>query len=718
MVPAAELPAPPRRVALPQAPQPVTSPHDPPPGPHLRQVLVCHGEDVKTEGDLASRLRASKPVTWRGRGDLAQVPWAPTVRGTWLVLDLWAGFSGLCIALLQMGLHFYGVAAECDEIACHVAGTNMPNLVHVPRVEHLAAAHFVPLLRQRTFRGVIMGGGSPCQGNSSLNMSRRGLADPRSQQPLELQRLRHEFSMLPEMQGVELIVFLENVGSMPQPVRDSYNEWLQAEPIMIDAAACGWVRRHRLYWLAGRAGAATPSLTAPPGWDWVPAEGGVPELRHSGDKPLPNKCFFGHGFQPMMNAKEVVSQGGRGAMHPFTREFYHPADRTASSSAAAVARFMEDNRRFPSSAYEEASLVWRDAEWRQPTPHERAQLMGLPPESFDCVPGEPALRRQRQNSLIGNGFHLFSVMAVFCLLPHILEAKIQHPLVDVEEFGLKSRLLHTVWEPGRLDHFPGLSDSPHITGQLAALFPDCVFPPQLMADVQRRLAHCDLHVLQSYVAWCRLRGMPTDDLGPQPLGRQERARIYSGLSGQRHPTDSARGLDHLLPPGLGKLGHMTASPRLPSPFRATEWPEYDVVFTIEAICVWRQFLPAFSAKLRRILRSVAQAVQPLEDALDSWRVESAHRVASTKRPGFVAVMTILLRWPDRLQAQCLVRGYPIVGQISQTGIFRPVAPREVEPLVKWVEHGDEVVETLVHSRPPRHADDILAQTLAEQAKGF
>ena len=73
-------------------------------------------------------------------------------------------------------------------------------------------------------------------------MSRRGLADPRSQQPLELQRLRHEFSMLPEMQGVELIVFLENVGSMPQPVRDSYNEWLQAEPIMIDAAACGWVR--------------------------------------------------------------------------------------------------------------------------------------------------------------------------------------------------------------------------------------------------------------------------------------------------------------------------------------------------------------------------------------------------------------------------------------------------------------------------------------------
>jgi len=61
--------------------------------------------------------------------------------------------------------------------------------------------------------------------------------------------------------------------------------------------------------------------------------------------------------------------------------------------------------------------------------------------------------------------------------------------------------------------------------------------------------------------------------------------------------------------------------------------------------------------------------------LGGWRV-----LASAKRPGFVAVLTILLRWPDRLQAQCLVRGYPIVGQIAQTGVFRPVLSREVDSL--------------------------------------
>ena len=332
---------------------------------------------------------------------------------------------------------------------------------------------------------------------------------------------------------------------------------------------------------------------------------------------------------------------------------------------------MEDNRRFPPSAYEEASLVWRDAEWRQPTPHERAQLMGLPPESFDCVPGEPALRRQTPEQfdrqwvppVFRHGRVLPAAPSLGSQVPTSHGGRGRdRPQVQTPPHGL---------EPGRLDHFPGLSDSPHITGQLAALFPDCVFTPQLMADVQRPLSHCDLHVLQSYVAWCRLRGMPTDDLAHSRWGATNAHGSTVDFQANAIPLILPVAWTTCCRRVLGNWGTWPHPHGFLHPFQATEWPEHDVVFTIEAICVWRQFLPAFSAKLRRTLRSVAQAVQPLEDALDSWRVESAHRVASTKRPGFVAVMTIMLRWPDRLQAQCLVRGYPIVGQISQTGISGP-----------------------------------------------
>ena len=615
-------------------------------------------------------------------------------------------------------MHFYAVAAECDGDARCVAHHNMPNIVHVDRVEALTAQACQPFLQRRNVRGVLMGGGSPCQGNSSLNMSRKGLEDPRSRQPLELRRLRDEFLALPEMADRELVTFLANVGSMPRDVQASYTEWLGGEPILIDAATCGWVQRRRLYWLVSAKRSIAPDLAPPSCWDWVPQEGGVPTLAYVGDKPLPNKCFFHQGFGPMLDPKAVVKSGGDGAMHPFTREFFHPADRTSSSSAAAVARFFEDDRRFPPSAYEERSLLWKDSQWRQPLPTERAQMMGVPPGSFEVVPGDAQLKRQRQNSLLGNGFHLFSVLAVLCFLPQVLEAKMLQSFTPLDERLLHHRLTNTVWEPGRLQHFPSLVSTDKVIRELPGLFPQCVLAPGMLEDVRRRLAHCDLAMLQGYMAWCKLQGLPVDDLGPQPLSRADRARVYSGLTGQRHAADSSKGLDHLLAPGLGKEGHMAASAGLPSPFQPVDWPERDVMFVIDAICTWRQFFPAYARRLRQILKAVAVALNPLEEALVLWRSESAHKVAASKRLGFIAAMTIILHWPDLTQGQNLVSGYPIVGEIEPSGLFRPIFAKDVEPLDDWLVDAGQIVDNLMKSRPPKHAADILEQALAEQRKGF
>lgn len=563
-----------------------------------------------------------------------------------------------------------------------------------------------------------MGGGSPCQGNTSLNLARRGLDDPRSCQPLELCRLRDEFLALPEMADKELVTFLENVGSMPLTVQSSYSSWLGGEPILIDSSTCGWVQRRRLYWLSSSRTSIGPHLQPPQCWDWVPHCDGAPTLAYAGEKPLPNKCFFHQGYQPLLDPKAVLKAGGSGAMHPFTREFFHPTDRTSGSSAAAVARFMKDDRRFPPSAYEEGSLLWRDQDWRQPLPTERAQLMGMPPSSFDVVPGTALLQRQRQNSLLGNGFHIFSLLAVLCFLPQLLEAKMVPSLTSVDELQLHDRLTHTVWAPNRLATFPGLTSAADVVKVLPGLFPDCAVAPSVMLEVQRRLGHCDLPALQGYPAWCRLRGMAVDELGPHHLTRTDRAQVYSGLAGQRHPADSSKGLDHLLAAGLGKEGHMAASALLPSPFQAVDWPETDVLYVIEAICAWQQYMPSYALKLRQNLRSVAKAVQPLEEALAHWRSESAHRVASSKRPRFIGVMTVLLRWPDLLQAQCMILGYPIVGEIEPSGLFRPVPAKQVDPLKVWLSDAEQVVDDLMRSRPPKHAADILEQTMAEQAKGF
>eukprot|EP00438_Fugacium_kawagutii_P019665 Skav207971 [mRNA] locus=scaffold495:41021:43631:+ [translate_table: standard] len=278
-----------------------------------RQVKGDTWKTVTLEAEasaLATQLHSAKPVTWRGRGDLPQVTWANPWHGTWLVLDLWSGLGGLPMTLLQLGVHSYGVAAECDEVAVQVARTNMPHLVHVAYVEDLCAADFTLILRRRNFRGVLIGGGSPCQGNSWLNKQRRGLDDDRSLQPQHLQRLRDELHQIPEAAPLEVVLFLENVGSMPASVQARYSSWLGAEPIMLDSACCGWLRRRRLYWLVGSKGGITSATPPPTSWAWsMSSTGQVPTLVFGGDKPLPPRCLFQQGLLPKFEAKDVVKAG-------------------------------------------------------------------------------------------------------------------------------------------------------------------------------------------------------------------------------------------------------------------------------------------------------------------------------------------------------------------------------------------------------------------------
>ena len=666
---------------------------------------------------LADRLYGAKPVAWRGRGDLPQVPWSRSARGSWLVLDLWSGMGGLCLALLQCGFHFFAIAAEMDPIAANLCASNMPNVIHVRRVESITAAALRPFLRRRQIRGILMGGGSPCQGNSSLNLGRRGIDDARSQQPLVMVKLRDDIRALPEAQSLELVSFLENVGSMPDSVETTYSDWMEGGPVLIDAAGCGWAHRRRLYWLVGSRGSVADLGQAPDSWEWLDDDAAV-TLQYAGSKALPPRVHLDGGFQFMIDPQHVVEEKGKGAMHTFTREFRHPEDRMASVSAAAAERFLCDGKRFPPGAYEANSLVWKGPTWRTLSPGERAQIMGVPPESLGHVPGGPELKTQRQNSILGNGFHVFSVVALLSMMPQVLGAKLPSPLFDPSEVGLMSRCSHTVWEPGRLDHFHGLLGAGEIIHQMQFMFPGCDVPASVWKHTREKLEHCDLPALQAYYAWCQLRQLGPESLGPQPLLRADRAKLYSGLGGQRHPADSARGLDHLLPPGLGKSEHLRRALHLPSPFLVKSWPEADVGFVLDMICVWRECLPGFASRQRHILATVATALSVLEDHLASRRVPSAKAVASSKRPGFVAFLSAILRWPDVTQPECLVLGHSIVGDILPSGVFRSVSSQSTMSVDNWLSEAEDAIDRIMASKPPLHVQDILDATCDEQRKGY
>ena len=223
----------------------------------------------------------------------------------------------------------------------------------------------------------------------------------------------------------------------------------------------------------------------------------------------------------MIDPTQVMKNNGKGAMHTFTREFYHPNDRVKQVSPAAASRFDEDLRRFPPGAYEEHSLLWQKEQWRQPSPTERAQLLGVPPAAVEAVTGTPDEKRQGRNSLLGNGFHIPSLLAILCLLPALLEAKMI-PQPTLPDHGLHERLVGTIWEPGRLQSFPDILDGPAVVARMQGMFDPIVVNNDVWVLIAQRLDACQLHQLQAFASWRRLpgRGLVSTWAYPWSLGGQ------------------------------------------------------------------------------------------------------------------------------------------------------------------------------------------------------
>ena len=201
---------------------------------------------------LAHRMLAAKQVTWRGQSELPQMPWPMPRPGLVLVVDMWSGIGGLLVALLALGVRCIAVSAEQDATILPSVQQHFPHVVHTETVESLKGEDFLPVLRRREFSAILLGGGSPCQGNSSLNLGRRGWQDTRSQQPLHLARLQKELRevLKANRMAIPVLSFLENVASTQKDVIAKYTDLVKGPPIVIDAEMWGWVKRHRLFWLS------------------------------------------------------------------------------------------------------------------------------------------------------------------------------------------------------------------------------------------------------------------------------------------------------------------------------------------------------------------------------------------------------------------------------------------------------------------------------------
>jgi hypothetical protein len=478
---------------------------------------------------VAEHLLAAKAVTWRGRGYLFQMelPDAPT--GLFLVLELWGGVAGTLICMLAIGVRFIALSAEQDPEARAAVQRVMPNVVHLEKVEQIFGPDLLPSMLRRKSRAVVVGGGSPCQGNSSLNSSTKGLDDARSNQPEQVRRIWNEIQMLKkkknhrELQYLDILPWLENVASCPPEVILFYNKLLNCDPLEVRAGQCGYVSRNRVLWC--RSDSWTVADTAgrcPVSWELVRA-GKFKRLNYIGAKPIPARVHFD---LPATESAQVVKEQGATACHSFVRKFAHPTDRCKAASKEAVERFHQDGKRFPPSAYEEKHLLWRgwgkDAEWRTHSPSERAQMHGLP---FDLV-SPPDLDSNvavaRQNSWIGNGFHIPTIMVFLTLLLQCTGgASMAVPFYVVNEASLRVRLRGPVWELGAAAaQQQGCMQAEHAARERQYIFRELEIPTAIWNETRSELA--------------RLTWTTGTATGPMPAESGRLFGVMVRLSSQAH----------------------------------------------------------------------------------------------------------------------------------------------------------------------------------------
>ena len=91
------------------------------------------------------------------------------------MIDLWSGMGGLLVGLVSLGVRCICLSVEAAGHLREAQGHAFAGLVHLARVEDVKGAMLDAVLAKRQVAAILIGGGSPCQGNSAFNKNRRGM---------------------------------------------------------------------------------------------------------------------------------------------------------------------------------------------------------------------------------------------------------------------------------------------------------------------------------------------------------------------------------------------------------------------------------------------------------------------------------------------------------------------------------------------------------------
>lgn len=326
-----------------------------------------------------------------------------------LVIDLFAGIGGLTEAVRRAGVHrHYSVFVEQDKHCRRLLRRRHPGAELHPDVKSFGVKEIEAALdRCGRAVGVIVGGGSPCQGLSRLSTLREHLEDPRSRLFHEAVRIFREVEAVAASRDLWHLKILENVVADAEDISEmSYHLGMRA--VMVESGSISRVKRPRLYW-----------MSVPPAEDPEAVRKELDRFDHLAlSAPLePLTCFLGE-----ETFWEAGSEDPQLRLPTFTRAIPRrkpPPDPAGlrGSSPGALERWRCDGYRYPPYTYGRKYMVVDPGGDPRPlNAEEREILMGYDRgHTLAMLKKSPETSEDRREAedircaAIGNAFHVNTV---------------------------------------------------------------------------------------------------------------------------------------------------------------------------------------------------------------------------------------------------------------------------------------------------------------------
>ena len=206
-------------------------------------------------------------------------------------------------------------------------------------------------------------------------------------------------------------------------------------------------------------------------------------------------------------------------------------------------------------------------------------------------------------------------------------------------------------------------------------------------------------------------------VGPDFEAIGARAERAAAAGMQRGSFGATVAIAPLVPLGLGKDEQIRVLGALQHPFHAPPPLEHDLRFALDLSREWAQRAGSERLALLRHVERVASALRPAEDAARALQQERVRKVAGSVATLFVAFMVVFCMWPHRDIVKRFTTGYPVIGVIPPTGVFRQFPRSATASAAELLEQAEQWHDEVFALPKPDDAEEIFDATMKEVAAG-